>query len=332
MPRSLRTGKKPAQPARPRLLLSRGLPRAALDAPPAAVEYGDIPQIGMLANDRLGDCVPAGMGHTVEQDTRYATGTERVVTDAETIKVYEQVAGYDPSDPNTDQGTVVQDALGYWRKTGIYPDADGNLHQLAAFAAVNLTDWAEIENAVNIFGQVIIGFNFPDSAMDQFNAGQPWTVVKGSPLDGGHCVVLIGYDRDWLYVITWGQIQKMSREFWTAYVDEAWVGITKDTITAKGASAFGGVVDLATLGADFAALTGEANPFPDVPTPEPGPTPVPTPTPGPTPVPVPGPTPADQELKAFLGTPSAHKWLHKSHFDMTGTVARELRTWLKAQS
>jgi hypothetical protein len=337
MPTALRTGKLPAQPARPRLLLKPAIGPLGLPTPPPSVDYSQIPSIGMLANDSLGDCVPAGMGHVVEQDTQYASGAEQVVTDDAAITVYSEVAGYVRGDPSTDQGTVVQDALDYWRKQGVFPDADGTLHKIAAFAAVDLTDWNEIENAADVFGQVIIGFNFPDSAMDQFNAGQPWTVVKGSPLDGGHCVVLVGYDADWLYVLTWGAVQKMARAFWTKYVDEAWVVITQETINAQGVNAYGGILDLATLGADFAALTGEPNPFPNVdPTPVPDPTPSPVPDPTPTPVPDPTPTPvnpADGELLAFLNTVQVHKWLgHADHFGVTKAVARELRAWRKAQS
>jgi hypothetical protein len=329
MPTALRTGKLPAQPARKRLLLKPALGPLGLPTAPPSVDYSHIPSIGMLANDRLGDCVPAGMGHVVEQDTQYASGVEQVVTDDATIDVYSAVAGYVRGNPSTDQGTVVQDALDYWRKQGVFPDSSGRLHKIAAFAAVDLTDWNEIENAVNAFGQVIIGFNFPDSAMDQFNAGQPWTVVKGSPLDGGHCVVLVGYDADWLYVLTWGQVQKMARAFWTKYVDEAWVVITQETINAGGANAFGGILDLATLGADFAALTGDPNPFPDVdPTPVPVPTPSPTPSPVPTPVPDPTPTPVIDNVDQALHDSRAIRHLLASHtFGAERNVKRAIEQW-----
>src|SRR5215472_1909267 len=102
MPRTLKTGKLPAQPARPRLELAAGLDSAVI-TPPSSVEYSDIPDIGMLGNDELGDCVPAGMGHVVEQDTRYATGTEQIVTTDQTVQLYSAVAGYVPGDPSTDQ-------------------------------------------------------------------------------------------------------------------------------------------------------------------------------------------------------------------------------------
>jgi hypothetical protein len=283
--RRLPTGKLPAQPARPHLRLAAGI-TTTLPVPPAAVDYDDVNIWGMLGNADWGCCVESYLGHAVEQITEYATGTEQTVTDGQTLAIYSAVAGFDPDagppgDNPTDQGTNMQDALTYWRKSGIYSG-----HKIAAFASVTLTSWDEIENAVNLFGHVSIGFNFPDSAMDQFNAGEPWTVVKGSPVDGGHCVMMVSYDADWLYVVTWGQVQKMARAFWSAYVDEAWVPITQETINAQGANAFGGVINLAALGAAFAALTGDPNPFPG-----PVPDPTPAPVPGPSPVPDPGPVP-----------------------------------------
>lgn len=287
MPRTLRTGKLPAQPGRPRLELRSALGPGGLPTPPTSVIYDNMPDIGMLGNDEAGDCVEAGVGHVVEQDTQYATGAEQVVSTADTLALYTTLTGYNPNDPSTDRGTVVQDALDYWRKRGVFGG-----HKLTAFAAVKLSDWTEIELAVFIFGQVVIGFNFPESAMEQFNIGMPWTVEKGSPIDGGHCVVLVGYDADWLYVLTWGTVQKMSREFWTTYTDEAWVGVTDETITALGANAYAGALDLAALGANFAALTGGPNPFP---APDPNP-PVPTPAPSPTPAPAPVVDAADEEL------------------------------------
>jgi hypothetical protein len=271
----LRTGKRPAQPARPHLRLASGL--TALPAPPAQIIYDAVPDWGMQGNDTVGDCVEAYVAHAIEQISLYANGSVSAVATADTIRLYSAITGYRPSDPSTDQGTNMQDAFTYWRKKGVFGG-----HKIAAFAAVSLANWSEIENAVAMFGAAGIGFNFPASAMDQFNAGQPWTVVRGSEVDGGHCVMLIGYDADWLYVVTWGKVQRMDRKFWATYVDEAWVPITREVINSKGLDAFGGVLDLASLGAAFATLTGEPNPFPS---PQPAPTPVPTPAPAPQPVP-----------------------------------------------
>jgi hypothetical protein len=322
--RRLPTGKLPAQPARPHLRLASGI--TTLPPPPVAVMYDDVsPEWGMQGNDVVGDCVEAYMAHAIEQVTRWSSGAAQSVPTSATLEVYSAITGYDPSrtDRNgnnpTDQGTVMQDALTYWRKTGVFATAAGP-HRIAAFASVALTDWYEIENAVDLFGHVAVGFNFPDSAMDQFDAGDPWTVVEGSPLDGGHCVMLIGYDADWLYVVTWGKVQKMAREFWAAYVDEAWVPITQDDINARGGGVFGGVVDLAALGAAFAALTHDPNPFP---APDPGPAPSPDPVPVPTPDP--SPSPLIDAADRALHDSHAFRRLLRDHYPPS--LAREARKW-----
>lgn len=322
MPTRVRTGKLPAQPARPHLRLALALAPSLPTAPEIVDYYTTVDVWGMLANDRLGVCVIADMGHVVEQDTDFASGSEQVVSDSDTVALYSAITGYDPDDPNSDQGTYVQDALTYWRKTGIYSG-----HKIAAFASVTLDDWQQIENAVNGFGSVTIGFNFPDSAMDQFDAGEPWTVVPGAPAPvDGHCVLLVGYDADWLYVVTWGQVQKMDRKFWAKYVDEAWVVITQDTINSQGANAYGGILDLAALGAAFAALTGQPNPFPNV---DPTPVPDPTPTPVPDPTPTPTPTPVDSADQTLWD--KVKHWTHESHIGGSHSTSQALRSWAKAK-
>jgi hypothetical protein len=270
-------GRKPNNPNRPRLYLKSFLKAGA--TPPASVDFTKLPNIGMLGNDQYGDCVFAANGHIVEQQTYEGQGTEVTVSTAQALAEYSKVTGFNPNDPNTDQGAEVQQGLDDLRKSGL------NGHKIAAFAQVDVTNMNEVKLAVAEFGAVDIGFNFPDSAMDQFNNGQPWDVVKGSPLDGGHCVVVVGYDSNYLLVYTWGAVQKMTYAFWTKYVEEAWALVDQDAFNATSGKTFTGV-DLATFGAQFAALTGQPNPFPDAPTPTPSPAPTPVPDPAPSPSPV----------------------------------------------
>jgi len=262
-------GKLPAQPARPHLSLADHLTGEA--APPASVDFtaGTYP---MLGNDNYGDCVEAGICHQVSEYTRDASGTEVTFTDDDALGLYSAITGFDKNDPSTDQGTYTQDAMTYWRKTGVKG------HEVTLFASLKLADLASIKQAVATFGAVGIGFNFPESAMDQFDAGQPWTVVKNSPIEGGHYVVAVGYDATYLEVLTWGAVQKMAWSFFAKYADEAWVVVTPEMVSQDGVAAFTDKVDLYGLGEDFAALTGQSNPFPDVQ--PPAPTPDPTPAPG----------------------------------------------------
>jgi hypothetical protein len=299
-------GVKPNDPRKARLYFS--MFKAAGAVPPASADYTGFPNPGMLGNDQYGDCVEAGNGHMVMQQTFFGQGSEFTVTTSDALNEYTRITGFNPADPNTDQGTMIQDGLNDLRKNGF------SGHKIAAFAQLDPTKIDDVKLAVAEFGAVSIGFAFPQSAMNQFNTGKPWDVVKGSPIEGGHCVIVMGYDAQYLYVITWGAVQKMTYAFWNEYVvrqgGEAWAVIDQEWVNqASGKDVEG--VDLQAFGAQFAALTGQANPFP---------APAPTPPPVPDPVPVPVPSP-DAALLAWWE--AVHSWSLSRHYSKaTKTVAK----------
>jgi hypothetical protein len=263
-------GVKPNDPSKARLYF-RMFAKAGV-TPPPTVDYSGFSPVGMLGNDRVGDCVYAADGHIVEQVTFYGQGSEYVVSTEQALAAYSQQTGYNPADPNSDQGDTVQNGLDFARKQGF------GGHKVAAFAQLDVRNMTEVKTAIAEFGSVDIGFYFPESAMSQFNQGKPWTPVANSPIEGGHCVTVTGYTDSYLTCITWGKTQKMDYAFWNKYVEEAWAIISQEwwnSATNKDPEG----VDLAALGAQWSALTGQPNPFPDVPTPTP-------PPPEPTPVPV----------------------------------------------
>lgn len=316
-----RPGVKPNDPRRARLYFST-FRKPGVTAPASVDYYSQLQNIGMLGNDNWGDCVEAENGHIVEQQTQVGQGTEVVVTEAQALAMYSAITGFDPNagppgQNPTDNGTEIQAGLNYLRKTGVAG------HVIAAFAQLDPSNMNDVKLAVSEFGMVDIGLAFPASAMDQFNAGQPWDVVQGSQIEGGHCVGVAGYDDQYLYVYTWGAVQKMTYAFWNTYVagngGEAWAVISQDWVNkASGKDVEG--VDLASFGAQFAALTGQANPFP---APAPAPTPVPVPPPAPVPVPAPPLDPAETALVA-----AARKYLTNWWPLKPGYLVKALRGWL----
>jgi hypothetical protein len=70
--------------------------------PPEVSWVTHVPSWPMYYNDVLGDCVPAAMGHTIEQWTRYA-GNPILPTQAQILKAYEDIGGYVPDDPSNPQ-------------------------------------------------------------------------------------------------------------------------------------------------------------------------------------------------------------------------------------
>lgn len=270
----LRFGRRPNDPARPRVRLT-AIPSAATWEPPAAVDWhSHVPAEawGMDGNDAAGDCTLAEVDHTTKA-TELAAGNPLVESTAgEVLAAYSAITGYDPGDPSTDQGAEMQQVRAWWRKRGVV--LGGQPHRIALFAELDHRNLALVRWALAQFGPVALGINCPRSALDQFNAGQPWTVVRGSPDAGGHAISLVGYDEQWAYVVTWGQVQRMTWGFFAAYVEEAWTQLSQEWVSAAtGTDPLAGT--LHDLGEQFRAVTGQANPFP-VPTPgPPGPPPFP---------------------------------------------------------
>ena len=257
---------------KPRLSLDKYL---TASVPPAVVDYAsEVASWPMYGNDTIGDCTCACVGHQIQAWTRY-TGAEVTVPQEDIIQLYSAVSGYDPATGANDTGATCQDVLTYWRKSGV-PVAG---HKILAFA--QLTDLSKVKDALCVFGSVYLGIQFPQSATDQFNADEPWDVVQGSPIEGGHAIPLqyAGTGSCPYQVVTWGKLQGMTQAFLDAYCEEAWVIVTDDWLEKNGHTPEG--LDLAQLGADLSQLTGDPNPFtPPAPAP-PAPAPSPAPAPGP---------------------------------------------------
>lgn len=249
---TFRGGRLPAQPDRPHLQLARLL-APELPAPPVSADWltpVPVDAWGMLGNDQLGDCTCAGVGHKRIGDAYVNQGRSLTVSTADVIKFYEHF-GYRPGDPSTDQGAVCQDVLAYWHKRGFLGE------KIAAYAKVNVSNLTEVRQAINLFGQIYCGFTVVQAAEDQFNAGDVWDVVSGSPELGGHCVTVGAYNRAGLEAVTWGTTQKLTWRFWRAYFEEAWVIIGPDFFDPKTGKDHAGL-DLATLKADYTKLTGRS--------------------------------------------------------------------------
>jgi hypothetical protein len=200
----------------------------------------------------VGDCTIAYAGHAIQAVTAYS-GTEVTITDQDVLTAYSAVSGYVPGEESTDTGCQIQDVLNYWRTTGI------GGHQIVGFGALRSWHTDTLNAALNLFWTVDLGVNLPQSAEQQFSAGQPWEPVAGSAIAGGHCIGLQAFrpGMDMLEPVTWGTLWRMNQAFNREYTEEAWVPIFAEVIAAAQQS---GAVNMSALAADFTALTGD--PFP----------------------------------------------------------------------
>lgn len=307
-------GRKPAYDAEthPRITLRYGMtPIGVIGAVPSAVDWSPgVQSWPMYGNDTVGDCTIAECAHAIEV---WNVATQRgngLISDSSVLNAYSAVSGYRPGDPSTDNGAVMQDVFGYWRKTGI------GSHAIDAFAQVDITKPTNIVAALYDFGAVHVGLRVTRVAMDQFNANVPWD-VRGladlsSPVLGGHAVVVVAADPYGLTVVSWGQLQGMTWDFWNAFIDEAWVTISEEWMTAtRGLTPSG--LNWAAFAAEFTRLTGE--PFV-----------IPTPAPTPGPTPAPGPADADVHLAGAL-----RPWVDQHHVGANAHVAHAALAWLSAK-
>lgn len=190
------------------------------------------------AADGAGDCTIAGPGHeTMEADrnARRPVATFSAKTCLEAYMTLTQQANGTPYDPVTgsgDTGLNVRDVLAYRQKTGLKDDS-GNIHKIGVYVALEPGDQQQLWEALWLFETVGIGIEFPESAMDQFNAGQTWSVVPGAQIDGGHYIPIVGHPTTSVWtVVTWGKRQTATPQFLSKYTDEAWAYISAERYNA----------------------------------------------------------------------------------------------------
>ncbi len=206
----MKLGKRPARlNMRRRAAALTILPH--LPAPSASVDnYNGHTGWGEMLNDQLGDCTIASVGHAIQIVT-LQTGSMITPPDASLLRYYQQWAGYQPGNPNSDQGAYEDDVLNAWQRDSF----DG--HTLLSWLDVNPRNIEHVKQCIEHFGFVIMGAELPMVAAEQ----DVWDVV---PADhgpwGGHAMTAGKYDADGIYLITWGRVMKATWAWWLKYVDE----------------------------------------------------------------------------------------------------------------
>ena len=240
-------------------------PPAALSRPHPGFSWG------MLANDRIGDCVIAMMLHSIEEFHLDANTPVPVFTDQDAIGLYSAITGYDPNDPNSDQGTDESQAMTYWESPGL-KTSDGVDHQIVATVAVDASNLNECRIAIDEFVALQIGIALPLTAQGQTE----WTVVGNGHSGhsapgswGGHGIPYREYDADTFKCVTWGAELLLTVPFHQAYAQEAHVVVTKEMLDKTGVGPSGVawdelIADIKVLSNAPAVKPAAASPAPAV--------------------------------------------------------------------
>jgi hypothetical protein len=249
MPRpGMRLGKL-APKHNPKTLLFRNYLLKTAPPPPPSKAYYEykVSSWGMFGNDQYGDCTCACAAHEVMNRTAHG-GSIVTPTDVEVLAMYTAICpGFNPVGDLNDNGAAITDALGYMAGKGLAGE------KLDGWAAIDYTNEVTVRQGIYIFGSVNLGVQIPNSAMDQTQAGQAWTVLDDDGgIDGGHCIPVLGYGAEGLTCVTWGQLQQMTWQWFMTYCDEAYVEVSLDWVRANGTAVNG--LNMAQLTQDLGAL------------------------------------------------------------------------------
>jgi hypothetical protein len=220
---------------------------SALAAPPASINtltrvYANLKindptkLFPMDGNDTLGDCTIAGLAHAVTT-YRGMIGSKKVImAKTAVVKLYMHLTG------GVDSGLNELDVLNYWQSNVV----DGD--KIMAYVSLDPKNHTHVEQAIQLFGGVYIGFQVQQNCVQEFDAHQPWT--PGPLTNDGHAVFAVGYDQNGVTVLTWGNTQQATWAWWDECVDEAYAILPPEAATAGFAPGF----DITQLQADLAAV------------------------------------------------------------------------------
>lgn len=222
---------------------------AAGDLPTAPPKV-DVPEVpaqddgtpwGVDGNAEYGDCGVAGLDHLFMAVASATAESETWPTADEIVQYYLSYTG------GKDSGVVLADFLAYVKAKEFFT------HTVKAYAPVSVHDIPTMHYAINAYGAAYTGIAVTQAMQQAFAEGKAWDLDDLlSPVAGGHCIPIVGYDSSALYAVTWGKVQPITHSAWHFMSSEAWAVIPGE-ITAKGDDGRG--INLAALEADLAKLS-----------------------------------------------------------------------------
>ena len=175
----------------------------SLPTPPASIDYSfkaSTPLSSVYLNDKLRDCVIAGFYHYLGMAQANAGIPVLVPSSAQLIHDYSAISGYNPANPDTDQGCDEVTALNFWKKTGAV-----NGDKIIGWFPVDATNKLHVQLAIWLFESAYFGISLPTAWVNPFPQGSGFVWGDGAPNRcNGHCVVATGYDAVGVQIDTWG--------------------------------------------------------------------------------------------------------------------------------
>ena len=159
-------------------------------------------------NDELGDCTIAALSHAITV-YRGLIKQNKVLLENDVTSLYLKLAN------GVDTGLAELDVLNYWKSNPVADD------EILAYVSVDHTNHNEVKQAITLFGGVYTGMNVQENAISDFDSGNCWT--PGILTGDGHAVFTAEYGPNTISVLTWGNLQLGTWDWWDSSVEEAYV-------------------------------------------------------------------------------------------------------------
>lgn len=237
--------------------------KAALDtlgpAPTTGTPWGvlyenaaaDLKWLGMLGNgpdkdnpqgysSGVGDCVECDDLRCIALWTSLGAGPPARPNTRDALALYAKIAGFDPRDQNSDQGTEPHDNAKYMQAVG-WTDAYGRTHKLDAWAPLDPKNHNHIKWALQVFGCAKLCIDFPSFASTQFDANQAWDYSgQAYRLEGGHDVQIVQYEmrgsRLVYDIVTWGRRMSVTDRFFDKFATDVIAPCSRDFLKTSGSA------------------------------------------------------------------------------------------------
>jgi len=190
----------------------------------------------MDGNDTLGDCTIAALAHAETVYHGLVKAPAKIMAKQDVVKVYEHLT------KGVDSGLPELDVLNYWQSNKVSGD------KILAFTSIDVKNHTHIQQAIELFGGVYLGFQVQKNCIEEFDAHKPWT--PGPLTHEGHAVFAVAYDQKGVTVLTWGNTQLATWAWWDECVDEAYAILPPEAVDPNFAPGF----NITQLKADLAAV------------------------------------------------------------------------------
>ena len=185
---------------------------------------GPDPTNPSVVSDGVGDCFFAAAIELLRCASANAQAKEDVFTTADALKAYGLCTGFNPADPNTDQGTEPGQGFNFLQNTGIAG------HKFGPIVAVDWTKEDQVRCAQWLSPGLMMGVDFP---VDWENA--PVWDVTSSKIEGGHEIYLFAYDdadtKTMGQLATWGETRSMTWAAAAKFVNQLTATIPAELIS-----------------------------------------------------------------------------------------------------